>query len=240
MAVVLSFAQRLSGVEPSGPYEWPWGEPQALGTEAETLAFLGPRLTSAQIVAFKVFTRGDWLRSERCLLNAIFVQDWSRMPLIVRASPMQGTSVAGSNLWDGASVEGVEGPAALRAAVALILSAYRDSDPRHQGVVQPITPGLEARGIALFADPLSGDVTLDMRGGMMPERARLMDVAAEVYALTGAAVRALSFGTAEDGALHILQVRLWPVPHWDGLASLRPIRAAAKSERRVSERRRAF
>lgn len=231
MSAVLASAHR--GPDPEWP--WPWGQPRAFGTKAETLAFLGPRISAARVLPLFAVRRDDWDRSERDVLQSLFALNWAQSALIVRSSALcedsQSTSYAGA--FD--SILNVVGPAAMRLAIGSVFTSYGNDDPAQLVLIQPMLDEVAESGVVFSRDPstgapvfvinaASGSDTQAVTGGRQapirhsivsraasrhaPEPQRpILRLIENVEALTGSDCIDIEYAITKTGAIYLLQAR---------------------------------
>lgn len=206
------------------------------GTKGETLEQLKPLLMSATILDQFRFSAGAWTKSSEALLDALFCKSWSNSFMIVRSSAQgedsEGASQAGSFL----SVAKVLGRDEMRAAIEQVLASYRDPNPRHQILIQPMLTQVTMAGVVFSADldtlapyysvnfergGATDGVTSGQQAGLEtfvrfrdtpfpvrdPELETLLTAVQELEKLTGTPYLDIEFAFEAQTGLVILQVR---------------------------------
>jgi glutamine kinase len=127
------------------------------GTKAETLERLAPILRSAVILPQVRFSVAEWRADRQGILERIAEVPWGSETLIVRSSAKSEDSSSESKAGQFTSVAGVEGAAAIPAAVEEVLASYAGNDcPLDQIFVQPMLTEVALAGVAVTREPHGG------------------------------------------------------------------------------------
>lgn len=209
----------------------------SFGTKAETLQRAGPVVTVGKVLPCHVFSVGDWSADARSIMSALDEKGWLRIPLIVRSSALNedthGQSLAGH--FD--SVEKVEGPAAMVAAVACVIQSYgKNQNSDDQLLIQPMLSDLVMSGVVFSKDPSTGAnyyvINYDdisglantvtggtsgetkcyfcadpSRADLPPRLKRVIDLTDELKLLFGHEALDIEFAFDSQDELYLLQVR---------------------------------
>lgn len=132
-----------------------------LGTKAETLEAIRPRLTKAKICPSVVFTVTEWETQESVCLQRVKASFSGRI-VIVRSSAMGEDSAATAMAGMHASVSDIpsDDAAALRKAVLQVVDSYAKTGVGHkdhnQILVQPMVTGVSMSGVVFTQDLNTG------------------------------------------------------------------------------------
>ena len=209
----------------------------AFGTKAETLAAIAPRLRSARVLPQLQSTVGEWRSDPERVLTALETHGWGAGPLIVRSSARGEDGATSSQAGRYASVPGVRGREALRAAIDAVIGSFgAAAGDEEQFFVQPMLERVDMSGVAFSRRPGSGDPyyivnydacsgrTDQVTGGVgdnletfvclrsasaawPPALAPVATLLAELEALLGCDALDVEFALGGDGQLYLLQVR---------------------------------
>ena len=148
--------ERVSGLDHRRPS--PNLSKVQLGTKAETLERLAPLLSSAAILPQVRFSVAEWRGDRQGVLKRITASPWGSESLIVRSSAMCEDSSSESKAGQFTSVAGVEGDAAISAAVEHVIASYsgNDNSQSDQIFVQPMLQEVSMAGVAVTREPHGG------------------------------------------------------------------------------------
>lgn len=208
-----------------------------LGSKAETLESLAPRLRGASILPLLHFPVSEWRRSPGRIWSRLAGRsDISGGAMIVRSSAAAEDTAKSSNAGRFVSIAGVEGREAFEKAAAEVAASYGKGHAKDRILVQPMLDRVKFGGVAFTIDPNTGGpyfvVNYETRtgradavaGGRRVETqtfychhegvrrapARLRGILAllkELVALTGERALDVEFAVGRDAALYLLQVR---------------------------------
>lgn len=127
------------------------------GTKAETLERLAPVLQHAVILPQLRFRVADWRCNAEEALTRIVSTPWGSQSLIVRSSAKSEDSRSESQAGKFTSVSGVQGVAAISAAIERVIGSYADHNCEHDQVfVQPMLDKVVLAGVAVTREPHGG------------------------------------------------------------------------------------
>ena len=211
--------------------------PIRLGTKAETLERLRPKLRSAEVLPLVYFTVAEWKQApERCL-RAV-QRRLAVETVVVRSSALveDGATESRAGAFDSVLDVPVHDVTALQAAVEHVVTSMT-GDPRDQVLVQPMLESVAAGGVVMTYDIVHGSpyfvLNYDERSGRTdavtagrevhkalrvsrhadpayitsPRVRRLIDLARELEALCGSPALDIEFAIGRDGRLWLLQAR---------------------------------
>ena len=124
-----------------------------LGTKAETLQSLAPRLQHARILPQVRFSVAQWRADQNSILALVAAAPWGHETLIVRSSATSEDGAARSAAGKYESVLDVRGDAALATAVERVIASFEDSNDDDQVFIQPMLSSVSMAGVAFTRDP---------------------------------------------------------------------------------------
>ena len=127
--------------------------PVCLGTKAETLQSLAPRLQHARILPQVRFSVAQWRADQNSILALVAAAPWGHETLIVRSSATSEDGAARSAAGKYESVLDVRGDAALATAVERVIASFEDSNDDDQVFIQPMLSSVLMAGVAFTRDP---------------------------------------------------------------------------------------
>lgn len=207
----------------------------AFGTKAETLDRLRAHLQGATFCEQLTFTVGDWERQRDDIVKEICGR-FVKQRLAVRSSAKDEDGWESSKAGVYRSlIDVVASPASVIDAVMRVIESYRDSEPGHQVLVQPMVRDVAISGVVLSRDldtlspyysinydDFSGRTDTVTGGGvskaMLVLRARLeglhsprfrklLDLVRQIEAATGCDELDIEFCIVSTDEIIILQVR---------------------------------
>ncbi|MFM7061593.1 MAG: PEP-utilizing enzyme [Actinomycetes bacterium] len=213
-----------------------------LGTKAESLDRLRPLLQGAQIGHLVSFTAEQWAEERDGLVDRI-LSEFAGVTLIVRSSALSedGWSASAAGLHE--TVLGVAAEAsAVSAAVDTVLASYSTTDARNQVLVQAMLDAVAMSGVVMTRTHATGApyyvINFDDRthrtdsvtGGRdartifvhrdaavsaaLPSPIdAVVSAVKQLEALVGHDSLDIEFAAADDGTVHVLQVRPIAVTH---------------------------
>ncbi len=127
--------------------------PVCLGTKAETLQSLAPRLQHARILPQVRFSVAQWRADQNSILALVAAAPWGHETLIVRSSATSEDGAARSAAGKYETVLDVRGDAALATAVEHVIASFEDSSDDDQVFIQPMLSSVSMAGVAFTRDP---------------------------------------------------------------------------------------
>ena len=207
------------------------------GSKAETLERLAPLLRHAAILPQIRFSVAEWREDPEGILNRISARGWESQALIVRSSARAEDSKSESKAGKFTSVAGVEGAAAIPAAVERVIASYVAGDCQQDQIfVQPMLNDVGMAGVAVTRDPHGGGpyfvidyddcsgrcdlvtsgsaeklrtfICLKSRQEAVPKHLRpVVELLRELEALLDCDGIDVEFAVDNNGTLYLLQVR---------------------------------
>lgn len=155
---------RLTRRAPGGPPDHGGEARVRLGTKAETLEALAPRLRTARVLPQVRFTVGEWRADAAGIVERFTRARWADEAVIVRSSARLEDAPAASQAGRFASIGPVRGPRELRAAIEDVVASLAPfgsgdggvGDAEDQVFLQPFLADVQVSGVALTRDPASG------------------------------------------------------------------------------------
>ncbi|MBT9554575.1 MAG: phosphoenolpyruvate synthase [Myxococcales bacterium] len=210
--------------------------PVLLGTKAETLERIAPRLRHACVLPQLRFTVREWRDDRAGCLGRVRSAGWLSRALIVRSSAVSEDGADTSLAGHYRSIPDVLGADAFERAVDDVVASYGGGDDADQVLVQPMLSDVLMSGVAFSVDPSTGGPyvvinydavstsTSSVTSGTTnlletrvhykqgPVRApapldRVVDLVAELEALTGIPWLDVEFAETRNDGLVLLQVR---------------------------------
>jgi hypothetical protein len=127
-----------------------------LGTKAETLESLAPRLRHARILPQIRFSVAQWRADQNGILTLVAAMQWGNETLIVRSSAQSEDGTTRSAAGKYASVLDVRGDTALAAAVERVIASFEEGGADDQVFIQPMLSSVSMAGVAFTRDPNGG------------------------------------------------------------------------------------
>lgn len=132
-----------------------------LGSKAQALRDLAPRLRNAEVLPLACFTVEEWSRDRESVIDALFAHPWAGGPLIVRSSTLHEDAAETQQAGRYCSVADVLGRDAAGPAVDKVVASFaeggrRVADPADQVLVQPMVPEVTRSGVVFTCDPNTG------------------------------------------------------------------------------------
>ena len=207
-----------------------------LGTKAETLDSLAPRLQHARILPQVRFSVAEWQANRSEILSRLAATPWGRETLIVRSSAISEDGATQSAAGQYQSVLDVRHDLDLLTAVQKVIASFEDGDARNQVFIQPMLSSVSMAGVAFTRDPNGGGsyfvinyddssgrtdlVTSGASGELKtfyslkyrpdaasPNLVRIIKLLAELEILLGSDALDIEFAIDQQGELYLLQVR---------------------------------
>lgn len=123
-----------------------------LGTKAETLHRLRPKLCRAQVKPLISFTIAEWQASSDALLSRVHTE-LTGDRFAVRSSACNEDSSEESLAGEFESILNVpRDPESLRTAIVRVISSYHDDNPSHQVIVQEQVESIAMSGVVFTRD----------------------------------------------------------------------------------------
>jgi phosphohistidine swiveling domain-containing protein len=144
----------------------------SLGSKAETLRDLAPRLRHAEVLPLAAFTVVDWAGDREAVLDDLCARPWAASPVIVRSSTIHEDAAETQQAGRYSSIADVLGRDATGAAIDKVVASFaegglRVADPADQVLVQPMVPDVTCSGVVFTCDPSTGApyITVDYHEG---------------------------------------------------------------------------
>lgn len=129
--------------------------PLTFSTKAETLCEVAKHLTCAEVLPQQRILVDQYRADPNACLAAIFANEWSEDPLIVRSSAQAEDGATVSLAGHFTSVLNVEGREATASAIDKVIESYGDAAEGQHLFVQPMVRGVALSGVAFTHDPNS-------------------------------------------------------------------------------------